>query len=166
MTPNLSSLSNHSRVRPLLKSPIASRSSLGGEGSRTRFDAQAWTYADVISFVIRWQAFGNAPRRALPQLRGRIAQERVPTILRQRPTQNIRTRGFISEMSLRDRERAPMAQSKTPLSNKRLFWTAVGFLLHALHDVLSQNAISTRAHTISMISRRMRKEDHEKSILK
>jgi hypothetical protein len=31
---------------------------------RIRFSAQAWTYADVISIVIRWQAFGDIRNRS------------------------------------------------------------------------------------------------------
>jgi hypothetical protein len=30
--------------------------------------AQAWTYADVINIVIRWQAFGNIRNRAIGPL--------------------------------------------------------------------------------------------------
>jgi hypothetical protein len=97
------------------RSSGVSRAKAGGEGSRTpvscllypatsadglpepferriRFRAQAWTCADVISIVIRWQASGNIRNRSIGPLVSVIRPEGSAGTQRKRQTLRRRSR--------------------------------------------------------------------------
>jgi hypothetical protein len=89
---------------------------------RIRFHAQAWTYADVISFVIRWQAFGNIWNRVIGPLVSLIRTAGSAGSQRRRQTIRRRSR------SLKKFERAARKRISDGSATKLSFlqWSAEG----------------------------------------